>query len=136
MIKRYFNFCNEDRTSGICTELYDFDIKRLKEQISNIRSDTKNKNRIRFLPNLGLDEIDSYYNDLDNYTHSEYCIYPWKEARINPYGEMVYCIMEPTAGSLLNSTFKEVWNNKDMRHFRRTLKNEKLFPNCARCCKI
>lgn len=136
MIKRYFNFYNEDRTSGICTELYDFDIKQLKEQVGNIRDKINSNSRIRFLPNLDLEEIEKYYLDLDHYTHSEYCIYPWKEARINPYGEMVYCIMEPIAGSLLNSSFKEVWNNKDMRYFRKVLKNEKLFPNCARCCKI
>ncbi len=136
MIKRYFNFCNQDRTSGICSELYDFDIKQLKEQIRNIRTKIEDIDRIRFLPDLNLEEVEQYYLDLDNYTHSEYCIYPWREARINPYGEMVYCIMEPTAGSLLNSPFKEVWNNKDMKHFRKVLKNEKLFPNCARCCKI
>jgi hypothetical protein len=85
---------------------------------------------------LNLDEIERYYFDLDGYTHSEYCIYPWKEARINPFGEITYCIMEHTAGCLLNFSFKEVWNNKNMRTFRKTLRSEKLFPNCARCCKI
>lgn len=132
MIKKYFHFDSEDRTIGLCTELYDFDVDKLKEQIKKI----KNKDRIRFFPDLNLSDVERYYNDLDGYTHSEYCTHPWKEARINPHGEIVNCIMEPNAGCLSNSTFKEIWNNKDMRHFRKILRKEKLFPNCARCCKI
>jgi MoaA/NifB/PqqE/SkfB family radical SAM enzyme len=131
-IKEYFNINNEDRTSGLCFELNDIDRNKLKEQINKINRN----NRIKFHPSLNLDEIERYYFDLDGYTHSEYCIYPWKEARINPFGEITYCIMEHTSGCLLNSSFKEVWNNKNMRTFRKTLRSEKLFPNCARCCKI
>ena len=133
MIKKYFNFDHEDRTSGICTKLFDFDINKLIEQIRNIKIAD---DRIKFMPDLTLDDVGKYYLDLDNYIHSEYCMYPWREARINPYGEMVYCIMEPTAGNLLDLPFGDIWNNKDMRHFRKVLRDEKLFPNCARCCKI
>jgi MoaA/NifB/PqqE/SkfB family radical SAM enzyme len=132
IIKKYFNIFNEDRTSGTLTDLIDFDVNILIEQIEKV----KRNSDIKFMPNLRVDEIGSYYTDIDNYTHSEYCLYPWREARINPYGEMVYCIMEPTAGSLLSSTFENVWNNKYMQYFRKVLKCEKLFPNCARCCKI
>lgn len=133
VIKKYFNFQGEDRTSGICTELYDFDLDTLIRQIKKIR---EGKNNVRFMPDLDLNEIKRYYIDLDNYVHSESCNYPWQEARINPYGEMVYCIMEPIAGNILDSNFKDVWNNANMKNFRLALKKEKLFPNCARCCKI
>jgi len=135
IVEKHFSFNLEDRTSGICTELYDLDVGKLKDQIKKIKS-LKLNNRLSFIPDLSLEEIKKYYLDLDNYTHSRYCLYPWKEARINPYGEMVYCIMEPSAGCLLNSSFKEVWNNNNMKYFRKVLKEEKLFPNCARCCKI
>lgn len=135
MVGRLFNFTHDDRTSGICTELYNLDVDKLKDQIKTIKN-SKINNKLSFIPDLTLDEIEKYYLDLDNYIHSKYCIYPWREARINPYGDMVYCIMEPKVGSLLNSSFKEIWNNDNMKNFRRILKKEKLFPNCARCCKI
>lgn len=135
MVKKYFNYDVEDRTSGICTQLYDFDIDKLMKQIREIKR-LHAPIRINFYPDLTLKDTEKYYTDLNNYVHSRYCIYPWEEARINPRGELSYCIMEPTAGSLLNNPFMDIWNNDEMQHFRRTLKKEKLFPNCARCCKI
>lgn len=133
MIKKYFDFDSEDRISGSPHEMQKVNVDTLIEQITKIKN---LHSGIKFKPDLSLTEIKKYYLDLKDYTHAKYCLYPWNVARINPQGEVPYCIMGYTAGTLLDSSFADVWNSENMQYFRRVLKEVKLFPNCVRCGKI
>jgi MoaA/NifB/PqqE/SkfB family radical SAM enzyme len=111
------------------------DTNKLKENIKKINELTGKKIKINFLPDLSEEEIEPYYYDLDNYTHSKRCYFPWGTARIDCEGN-VYPCMKLNYGNLLEERFGVVWNNKKARKFRKNLAKSKLFPNCIRCCKI
>lgn len=136
LMPKYFgqDFVND--VGGLVNDLQNFDARYLVRQIEKIYAETKRLNvNLDFLPRLTIEEIPQYYLDLDNYIHSDRCIYPWANVRINPYGEVHPCL-EYQIGNLKNESLAKIYNNEKMRYFRRILKKEKLFPACARCCKI
>lgn len=97
-----------------------------------------NANRLNvktsFAPNLSIDEFDEYYFNLETYTHSNKCQWPWGSARIMPSGNLSSCLYN--YGNLKNDSFKNIWNGERAKKFRNVLKESKLFPGCIRCCKI
>lgn len=133
IMKKYFNIDYADRLIGLNDNL-NIDVDILTEKIKSIKTKEISV-KISFLPDISVKEIPKYYMDIDNYTHSDKCLYPWMEARINPYGFLYPCI-EYSVGNLKTDSFKNIYNGQKMKYFRTVLKKEKLFPICARCCKI
>src|SRR5262249_48048332 len=78
----------------------------------------------------------------------EKCFYPWKSARINPYGDVYSCSIDVDFGNVRDKPFSRIWNNDAYRTFRRTwtpdahrtfrrrLKERQLFPKWAKCCAL
>jgi radical SAM protein with 4Fe4S-binding SPASM domain len=66
----------------------------------------------------------------------EKCFYPWKSARINPYGDVYSCSIDVDFGNVREKPFSAIWNGDAYRTFRRTLKERQLFPKCAKCCAL
>jgi MoaA/NifB/PqqE/SkfB family radical SAM enzyme len=64
------------------------------------------------------------------------CFYPWYASRINPSGDVYPCSIDVRIGNITEASFKELWNSDKYVKFRRTLKREKLFPKCAKCCVL
>lgn len=112
------------------------DINPLTINIKKVMMKARKLNvRLAFLPQLKLNEIGSYYLDLDNYRHSKFCTAPWTVGRINNQGYVHPC-MDYLYGNIKEGSFKKIWNNKKARYFRKRLKKSRLFPGCVRCCKI
>lgn len=112
------------------------EVERIKLNISEVCNKAKELGvRVTFTPDLKIKEFDDYYFNLDNYTHSPYCNWPWGSARILPYGDVTSC-MHYMFGNVKNESFEKIWNGSRARKFRKTLKKAKLFPGCIRCCKI
>jgi len=71
-----------------------------------------------------------------DYTFVEKCFYPWKAARINPYGDVYSCSIDVDFGNVREAPFSEIWNNDAYRTFRKTLKAHRIFPKCTKCCAL
>jgi radical SAM protein with 4Fe4S-binding SPASM domain len=71
-----------------------------------------------------------------NHAFVEKCFYPWKSARINPYGDVYSCSIDVDFGNVREAPFSQIWNNESYRTFRKTLKERQLFPKCAKCCAL
>ncbi len=64
------------------------------------------------------------------------CFYPWKSARVNPYGDVYSCSIDVSFGNIREASFRDIWNGESYRVFRRTLKKHRLFPKCCKCCAL
>jgi radical SAM protein with 4Fe4S-binding SPASM domain len=81
------------------------------------------------------EEIRRRFEDPD-YAFVEKCFYPWKSARINPYGQVYSCSIDVEFGNVREAPFSKIWNNEAYRTFRKTLKVRQLFPKCTKCCAL
>lgn len=88
---------------------------------------------VRFLPNIRLQDIAGYYNDLDYPFANRMCVAPWVRATITPKGNVTPCIGY-TIGNVKERRFTEIWNSQRYREFRAELRSRGLFPGCVRCC--
>jgi len=78
---------------------------------------------------IGMNFAD-FYSFKKPANHSK-CLTPWFCAVINPDGTLEPC-QNFKVGNLLKEDFFDIWNNKQMRTFRRIRKKE-VFPACFRC---
>jgi len=90
------------------------------------------------IPNLGDEEIPAYYREPENLFGYDRCIYPWMVTEIMPNGDVATCRDFPdvVAGNIQQESILEIFNNEKYRRFRKSLKEEGLFPICARCCGL
>jgi len=94
---------------------------------------------IDFYPNLSLKGLREYYTN-SSYAPSEYparCISPWIVAYIFPDGEVRPCLnFSYSYGNIRKDKFSLIWNSEKAVNFRKTLKEKRLFPVCARCTEL
>ena len=112
------------------------EVSKLLEVICAI--ETKNyPMQIGFSPYLTHDQIKEYYEDKTyNYTKDLFCSGPWKEIRIDPFGNVSPC-NGYVAGNVKNKPITKIWNEKRMRCFRIALESAGgKFPGCVRCCVL
>jgi MoaA/NifB/PqqE/SkfB family radical SAM enzyme len=75
-----------------------------------------------------------FFDVTDSYVQT--CFYPWKAARVNPYGDVYSCSIDVAFGNIRHKPFSEIWNGEAYRVFRRTLKQQGIFPKCTKCCAL
>ncbi|MBI3813760.1 MAG: radical SAM protein [Nitrospinae bacterium] len=63
------------------------------------------------------------------------CFSPWSKLAITSRGDVVPCI-NYKFGNLREKTFKEIWNGEEAVRFRKSLKNDNIFPLCFGCCML
>lgn len=90
---------------------------------------------IQQAPPLSIREMKQWYLE-KIFTLKRKCIFPWRGVQIGADGNVYPCykIYYPF-GNLRETGFYGIWNNDKYRAFRLSLK-KKLFPGCARCCKL
>lgn len=108
--------------------------------INEIHQIRKNKNiEIAFFPNLSPSEIKRYYDSPSSPIKSR-CFYPWFFVSIKSNGDVVPCpdyiMREYILGNISRERFSDIWNGEKAKLFRTTLKQEKIFPACLRCCGL
>ena len=108
------------------------DLPLLKERLGQVIKTAQGRLKLAFLPNLSLDELDSYYLDL-RYPRLQLCKFLWKGCPILPDGTVSPCL-HVTAGKITEAPLQEIWNGARMRNFRRVI-TPGLLPGCVRCCK-
>lgn len=120
----------------ISKELKIVDTTVLEKEVVNVKKYANQLGvNVTFEPDLVGEEINSRFSD-DKFSYVDKCFYPWYGVRVNPYGEVYPCSMNIMMGNLRKHSIEEIWNNKKYIDFRNKLKKEKLFPKCAKCCKL
>ncbi len=97
----------------------------------------RGKVQVIIYPDFTDEEIRQYY-ERPVFLSSSYkniCLAPWTTVYILPNGDISPC-SSFVAGNIRDKRFKEIWNNQEMKRFRRELRNRKFFPVCPRCCEF
>jgi radical SAM protein with 4Fe4S-binding SPASM domain len=81
------------------------------------------------------EQVHKRFHDI-HYTFVNKCFYPWKAARVNPYGDVYSCSIDVAFGNIRETPFSQLWNGEAYKVFRRTLKAHRLFPKCSKCCAL
>jgi MoaA/NifB/PqqE/SkfB family radical SAM enzyme len=94
---------------------------------------------VDFYPNLSGKSLNEYYKN-PNYLPCDYparCLSPWMVAYIFPDGEVRPCLnCSYSYGNIRTEKFLSLWNNYLAVKFRKTLKDKRIFPVCARCTEL
>jgi radical SAM protein with 4Fe4S-binding SPASM domain len=66
------------------------------------------------------------------------CHVPWKRAVVMPDGAVVGCpwFPEVVMGNIREKSFREIWDDSELRKFRRSLTENGLLASCSRCCDL
>jgi radical SAM protein with 4Fe4S-binding SPASM domain len=116
-----------------------YEVEKICEKIELIKKLAKELNvNVDFLPNLNDQQTRNYYLEND-YRHLKTCNLPWRHIVIDPYGNIYPCYPERfnyCIGNIRNTSIIDAFENEKANFFRSTLKREKLFPACKRCCSL
>lgn len=109
------------------------DTETLYEQVLEIKN--RYPNLCVFLFDIDKNKLETYYHDHFKFINNLKCVFPWFIAQIKVTGEIIgltrcYPIV---LGDLKKGSFKEEWNGKAMRAFRKDLRSFGRFTACSRC---
>jgi radical SAM protein with 4Fe4S-binding SPASM domain len=107
------------------------------ESVKRIRS-KKYSFPYLIIPDLDYDDITKYYMEPEHLFGYKRCVYPWMVTEIMPNGDVATCRDFPdvVVGNIKKQSILEIFNNEKYREFRKALKEEGVFPICARCCGL
>jgi len=133
-ILRMENIKDEDQ--DVKDSLKKVDIKKLEEEIEKIKQKEKTLGiKATFQPPLKGEEIHLRFND-DSAAYATKCFLPWYKTIVNPYGNVYPCSMNILMGNIRDDSLSNIWNNDKYVNFRKSLKQNKLFPKCVKCCAL
>lgn len=124
--------------TGYCGGAKDVDVESLLESRRSILERQWGFPYI-FIPNLpGEDAVREYYEHPTSLFGFKDCLAPYFMALILPNGDVATCRDYPdyVVGNIKQQPMAEIFNNDRYRRFRKALKEEGLFPVCARCCGL
>ncbi|MCP4664783.1 MAG: radical SAM protein [Deltaproteobacteria bacterium] len=107
------------------------DVPLLREVLGNTKKQTKGKVKVFMAPHIGLEEIGTYYLDMD-YPNAQTCDGLWTTMRVMPDGTFSPCL-HVSGGNITERPIKEIWDAPQIRNLRKLVAG-RLFPGCARCC--
>lgn len=126
----------KDEDQDVAEFLKKVDVEKMQVELKKIEQIEKTIGvKATFAPPLKDDEIYRHFYD-DTYSYTNKCFYPWHKVRVSPYGEVYPCSMNILMGNIRDENFSKIWNNEKYVDFRRSLKKNKLFPKCAKCCVL
>lgn len=134
--KKYNKLCPATPSSISALDLSKIGIDVLWHQINEIKS---KYNNITFVPELNKEELDIFYNHPEKFLKNhDKCLVPWKSAQILANGDLTISTrcFNMKLGNINETSFKEAWNSREMKRFRKALRKEGAFPACSRCCGL
>lgn len=106
--------------------------KKFYEKIAEFMR--KYKGRMKMTPDLDFKEIKNWYSN--DFKTKRKCFFVYRGLFIYPNGDVIPCeSFKFIMGNINQQKFKYIWNSEKYVKFRRELK-KKLYPACARCCKL
>ena len=94
---------------------------------------------VDFYPNFSCEELADYYQNpcYRPPAQNSRCLSPWLVAYIFPDGTVRPCLnLNYAFGNIKQERFALIWNNAQAVRFRKVLKENKMFPACARCTEL
>jgi len=90
---------------------------------------------ISFVPDVPAAGVPGYFAEPEKTFGHDLCPVAWYFAQVEPDGQVCFCGDFPDyfLGSVLETSFREVWTGERAERFRRKLAKEPL-PICSRCC--
>jgi len=134
--KLFNKLCPATPSSISALDLSKIEIGILWDQINEIKS---KYNNISFTPELDKEELDIFYNHPEKFLKGhDRCLVPWKSAQILANGDLTISTrcFNMKLGNINETSFREAWNSKEMKRFRKILRKEGAFPACSRCCGL
>ena len=113
------------------------EVAKTVERINNIKS--RYKVDVDFIPHINGSEILKYYSDFSWFpaAYSHRCQSAWLRTYIFPDSQVSPCLNFKYSFGYLNiNRFKDLWNGREARAYRKLLKKEKYLPVCNRCGEI
>lgn len=124
---------DEDQNVLDSHRLVDVDV--LARELKLVREEADRLNQSIYLPLESKEDIESRFYKPEHSILNK-CLGPWLGSRIDPYGNVYPCSVNVNCGNVLETHFAEIWNGPKYTRFRKTLKKNKLFPRCAKCCTL
>lgn len=112
-------------------------VRKLEDIVPEMLAARKST-RLRFFPQLFMEDLEGYINGTIVSTHTVGCR-DLIEARIkiNPRGELMLCeAMKNPVGSLMTHSLDELWTSAEARNVRRRFTSGDLSRICGRCCGV
>jgi MoaA/NifB/PqqE/SkfB family radical SAM enzyme len=111
-------------------------IGELMNQINKIKENFPS-DFVSFSPDLTQEDWKTFYHKPEIFLKSlkRQCRIPWFSSQILSNGDVICTdrCFRVIFGNITKNSFLEIWNNKEYRAFRHTLRKIKHFPVCARC---
>lgn len=111
------------------------DVNHLYNELNRVREEANNIGQMVGLPFTDKYDIERRFYD-PAYSVLNKCFLPWYASRIDPFGTVYPCSMNISCGNVRETSFEKIWNGSKYIKFRKTLKRQKLFSSCAKCCAL
>lgn len=119
-----------EHVGGTATEGVDTD--RLYETILRLKREDAGL-PVLFYPELDREEMRTYYDQPEAFTHRAVPTCAWTSTDIMPNGDVSPCF-DLICGNAREQPFAEIWNGPAFRDHRNRLASGGPYPVCARCC--
>ncbi|MBF0274864.1 MAG: radical SAM protein [Nitrospinae bacterium] len=117
-------------------KLPEYDVKGIREEIEKIEQ-LKNETKVEIKfspPGVPVQNIIDQYGAV--FPMQEYgCFSPWSKLVISSNGNVFPC-QSYKMGNLRELPLNKIWNGNKAREFRKSIKQEGLFPLCSNCCML
>ena len=89
-------------------------------------------------PRLTREEAKRYYSKTTDMVFYNKCLAPWRNVAITPRGEVIISPMcfDYPLGNVKKDSFSRIWNDTQLKTFRKKLKKVGFYPACVRCCLL
>ncbi len=123
---------------GYVADCHDVDVPALIDELKRIQADPRVKIPWTLMPDIDLDQIDTYYTKHDDFLGYGECFYPWGFVEIQPNGDMATCrdYGDYICGNITEGNVAEIFNNERYQKFRKSLREDGMMPICSRCCGL
>ena len=109
------------------------DVRLLHEELRGIEEQYHGK--VLFFFRNSPQFLEKYFHRPDEFMDFRPCLFPWFTAQVTASGDLIgvtRCYPR-SFGNILDRPFLEVWNETQMREFRKELRKHRRFPACTRC---
>jgi radical SAM protein with 4Fe4S-binding SPASM domain len=122
-------------SSCVNQDLMPQDVDHLLSEIPGLKRKAKAAGLpLTFYPHMSEKTLRVYYTGSEDALKRR-CIFPWYVVRVDTLGNISPCwIFVADNIKTKQASFREVWNSRRYREFRRELAKRGVFADCGRCC--
>ncbi len=120
-------------TSSVARTFFHINPDILKEQVAAVREKAlRSRIPCRFIPDIGLDEIEDYYHDAA-YRVAATCPYFFSGITITPSGGLTPCVLHYEICNVKHTGFAGSLGHERFRKLRAYIRKHGIFPVCRHC---